>query len=121
VAPCVVQAFKFKQLFRGDSVAHGPIIVKVVLSDSDEYDAQLSMEQQGLHEHLRVAGLLTPLDGPLRNFGESSDGRLLTAFVMKRMTPLREWVASWARLKKLATRTSGIVTVGVQLLEVSAH
>jgi hypothetical protein len=105
----------FRQLVHSDSVGSGPIVVKIVVTGSPEHTMQLKLQRGGLYDRLRVVPSLTLLDGPLCNFDVNTSGEPLTAFVMRRLTPLREWVSMCGRL---LYPTQQVASVTTQLLEV---
>jgi hypothetical protein len=123
----VAQAFT--QLLHGDS-ERGPIVVKIVLSASDEYHMHLQLHAgDGVLSALRVVPTLTKLDGPLYNFGKSTRNQWLSAIVMPQLTPLRRWLSALLRESGDASDSSTcagapfpavVVSVVVQLLEVRA-
>ncbi len=92
--------------------------MKIVLSGSAEYRIQLRLQKDALYDRLRVTPSLTPLDGPLCDFGVNSHGELLTAFAMRRMTSLREWVSTCSELEQ---PTQQVASLTIQLLEVATR
>jgi hypothetical protein len=59
----------FKQLLHSESEGLGPIVVKIVASECAEYGWHRRLHDGDVHERLRVAPMLTALDGPLVGYG----------------------------------------------------